>query len=87
MGEPGYFRSPTIRGDNVVFASEGALCSVPPKGGVACRLTPTMTASPTGDLVSLANLCQDLIVVDERAHGLPDLGGRPGRRLPELPLR
>jgi tricorn protease len=39
MGEQGYYRTPTIHADTVVFASEGDLWSVPATGGQATRLT------------------------------------------------
>lgn len=39
MSENGYYRSPTIAGDTVVFVSEDDLWTVPAAGGVARRLT------------------------------------------------
>jgi hypothetical protein len=35
----GYYRFPTVNGDNVVFMSEGDLWKAPISGGVAMRLT------------------------------------------------
>jgi tricorn protease len=38
-GAPGYFRSPALHGDTVVFTAEGDLWKVPLTGGAAQRLT------------------------------------------------
>ena len=38
-GTPGFYRSPTISGETIVFAAEGDLWTVPVTGGLARRLT------------------------------------------------
>lgn len=44
---PGYYRSPTLHHDTIVFCSEDDLWSVPSEGGVARRLTASLGAVST----------------------------------------
>jgi tricorn protease len=44
---PGYYRSPTLHGDTLVFCSEDDLWQVPVTGGVARRLTASLGALAT----------------------------------------
>ena len=50
-GVAGYYRSPAIRGDTIVFAAEGDLWTVSAGGGVATRLT-THPAEETSPAIS-----------------------------------
>lgn len=43
MNQSGYYRFPTIQGDTIVFTSEDDLWSVPASGGVARRLTSSLS--------------------------------------------
>ncbi|MBT7808756.1 peptidase [Candidatus Poribacteria bacterium] len=58
---PGYYRSPTIYGDSLVFASEDDLWTVSPEGGIARRLTSAVGAtrapcfSPDGSLLAMVS--------------------------------
>ncbi len=47
---PGYYRSPTLHGDTLVFCSEDDLWQVPVTGGVARRLTASLGALATPHL-------------------------------------
>ncbi|HSJ27086.1 MAG TPA: peptidase, partial [Acidimicrobiia bacterium] len=61
MGQRGYYRHPTIRGDSVVFVSEDDLWAVDRRGGEARRLTanPGMQAfprlSPDGESIAFTS--------------------------------
>jgi tricorn protease len=62
MTNPGYYRFPSIQGDTVVFASEDDLWSVPVHGGIARRLTSSLSnatrpfVSPDGEWLAFAAL-------------------------------
>ncbi|HWG19443.1 MAG TPA: S41 family peptidase [Terracidiphilus sp.] len=78
----GYYRSPAVHGDTVVFTSEGDLWTVSVKGGTAQRLTTapgteTMaTISPDGKTVAfLANY-----EGPSEVYTMPVTGGLPQRR-------
>lgn len=81
----GYFRSPSIAGDRVVFLSEDDVWTAPRGGGVARRLTSNLgpvgrtIVSPTGELIAFTGT--------EEAHAevyvMPADGG-PARRITYL---
>src|SRR5215213_1725990 len=79
--EQGYYGSPTIHDDTVVFVCEGDLWSVPASGGVARRLTSnpgeisTPMFSPDGTLIAFAGRDEGAPEV----YVMPAKGG-PGRR-------
>lgn len=87
-GEDGYYRWPTVHGDDVVFVSEADLWKVPVSGGLATRLTshPANEVLPrfspdgkwiafTGDYLSSGDV-----------YVIPATGGEP-RRLTFHPVR
>ncbi|MFN2614023.1 MAG: S41 family peptidase [Actinomycetota bacterium] len=81
MRNAGYFRTPTVNGDVVIFVSEDDLWSVPLAGGIARRLTAGLGAvsrpaiSPDGKLVAFTSM--------EEGHAevyvMPAAGGPPKR--------
>lgn len=81
MDSRGYYRTPTIAGQTIVFVCEDDLWSVDARGGIARRLT----AGP--GLVSLPRLSPDAQTIayvgrDEgtpEVYTIPVLGGRPRR--------
>jgi tricorn protease len=82
MPSSGYYRHPTIHGDDVVFVSEDDLWSVPVGGGVAGRLTANPGShshprfSPEGALVAFVSRDEGR----SEAHVM-EAGGGPSRRL------
>ena len=80
--QPGYYRSPAIHGDTILFTSEGDLWSVPVQGGTARRLTTNSgtesmaTISPDGQTVAFAAEYEGPTEV----YTLPINGGMPERR-------
>jgi len=79
--EPGYFRSPSLRGETVVFVAEGDLWSAPAAGGRAARLTTHLAAesnpaiSPDGSLVAFRAAYEG----PEDVYAMPIAGGPPRR--------
>src|SRR5690348_1196965 len=81
MRNAGYFRTPTVHGDTVIFVSEDDLWTVPLHGGVARRLTAGLgpvsrpALSPDGALVAFTSM--------EEGHAevyvMPAQGGQPKR--------
>ncbi|WP_263355969.1 S41 family peptidase [Acidicapsa ligni] len=80
--QPGYYRSPAIHGDTIVFGSEGDLWSVPVQGGLARRLTSnsgleSMPAiSPDGQTLAFAAQYEG----PREVYTMPLNGGVPERR-------
>lgn len=78
----GYYTSPAVRGDNIVFASEGDLWVVSVKGGVARRLTSNpgteshAVLSADGNTVAFAGDFEGPTEV----YTMPIEGGIPQRR-------
>ncbi|MFC4159183.1 S41 family peptidase [Chitinimonas lacunae] len=79
--QPGYFRFPSIAGDQVVFTAEGDLWTVPVSGGRANRLTThpaqeTHAAlSPDGRWVAFSANYEGTL----EAYVMPSSGGQPKR--------
>jgi len=77
----GYYRWPTIHGDNVVFGSEDDLWLVPAGGGVARRLTANLAIttqpfySPDGSLIAYSGREEGHLEV----YSMPSDGGPPCR--------
>ncbi|HVL81284.1 MAG TPA: PDZ domain-containing protein [Actinomycetota bacterium] len=81
MRNGGYFRSPTIRGDTIVFVSEDDLWTVPASGGVARRLTANLGPVGRASLSPDGSLCA--FTGSEEAHPevyvMPSDGGSATR--------
>jgi tricorn protease len=81
-GPLGYYRSPTIHGDTIVFTAEGDLWTVPAGGGVARRLTShaateaAAAISPDGKTVAFSASYEGSFEV----YTMPLEGGLPARR-------
>jgi len=81
-GTMGYYRSPTIRGETIVFTAEGDLWSVPLQGGLARRLTShpgeesRATISPDGAMIAFSASYEGPTEV----YTMPTAGGLPTRR-------
>lgn len=79
--EPGYFRSPVIRGDTVVFTAEGDLWTVSTAGGLARRLT----SHPAEETQALLSPDGTQVAFVAAYDGTPELyrmplaGGEPER--------
>ncbi|MCU0755844.1 MAG: S41 family peptidase [Xanthomonadales bacterium] len=79
--EPGYFRSPAIRGDSVVFTAEGDLWTVATSGGLARRLT----SHPAEEAQALISPDGTQVAFVAAYDGTPELyrmplaGGEPER--------
>jgi tricorn protease len=77
----GYFRTPTVRADTIVFAAEGDLWRVPITGGSAARLTThpgdesDPTLSPDGAQVAFAAAYEGAT----ETYVMPSMGGPPVR--------
>jgi tricorn protease len=77
----GYFRYPTLAGDQVVFTAEGDLWSAPLAGGRATRLTThsaqetNAVASPDGKSIAFAAWYDG----PKEVYVMPLAGGRPRR--------
>ena len=77
----GYYRSPAIHGDTVVFVSEDDLWTVPAAGGVARRLTSGLGAtgapafSPDGQWIAYSGREEG----HTEAYLIPATGGEPRR--------
>ncbi|WP_052573755.1 S41 family peptidase [Haloferula sp. BvORR071] len=78
---PGYYRSPALSGDTVVFTAEGDLWKIPLTGGVAQRLSShpgvetSATISPDGSQVAFSAQYEGPI----EAYVMPIAGGLPKR--------
>lgn len=78
---PGYFRSPAIRGDTVVFTAEGDLWAVSTAGGLARRLT-THPAEETQAVISPDGAQVAFVAAYDGApelYRMPLAGGAPER--------
>jgi tricorn protease len=79
--DPGYFRFPTLAGDQVIFTAEGDLWSVPLAGGRASRLTThpgqetNAVASPDGKWIAFDAAYDGPVEV----YVMPVQGGLPRR--------
>ncbi|RKU13707.1 peptidase [Candidatus Poribacteria bacterium] len=77
----GYYRSPTICGDTIVFVCEDDLWTVPVEGGVARRLTSNLGAagsprlSPDGELLAFSGRDEG----PSEVYVMPALGGEAKR--------
>lgn len=77
----GYYRSPTIHGETIVFVSEDDLWMVPVSGGLARRLTSNLgeitspRLSPDGTLLAFAG-CEEGY---PEVYVMPAEGGRARR--------
>jgi len=82
QGTRGYYRYPTIHGDEIVFTSEGDLWRVGTNGGQASRLTThpgeeSMAAfSPDGSMVAFSATYEG----PREVYTMPATGGLPVRR-------
>lgn len=80
-GPRGYFRTPSLRGDTVVFAAEGDLWRVATSGGLATRLTThpseetSPALSPDGKWVAFSASYEG----PEEVYVMPTSGGEPTR--------
>src|ERR1700723_1545068 len=78
----GYYRYPSVHGDNVVFTSEGDLWSVGIRGGTARRLTSNSGVesmariSPDGQTVAFVGQYEG----PSEVYTVPLAGGSPERR-------
>ncbi|MDH5293158.1 MAG: hypothetical protein OEW91_05700, partial [Acidimicrobiia bacterium] len=82
MAVRGYYRHPTVHGDQVVFVSEDDLWSVTIDGGTASRIT----ANPGSHAFPRLSPNGDRLAFVSRDEGRPevhlmDAGGGPSRRL------
>jgi tricorn protease len=81
MKTHGYYRFPSIHGDNVVFVSEDDLWTVPATGGIARRLTSGLGAvsypaySPDGRWIAFVG-CEE---GQTEVYLIPATGGEPRR--------
>jgi len=81
-GTLGFYRSPDIRGETVVFAAEGDLWTVPIAGGLARRLTShaaeesSPAISPDGNTLAFTARYEGLAAL----YTMPITGGAPVRR-------
>jgi tricorn protease len=81
-GPLGYYRSPAIHGDTIVFTAEGDLWTVPAGGGVARRLTShaateaAAAISPDGRTVAFSASYEG----SPEVYTMPLEGGLPARR-------
>lgn len=79
---PGYYRNPSVRGDTIIFTSEGDLWSVGSHGGPAHRLTSSTgvetmaTISPDGQTIAYSAEYEGPTEV----YTIPINGGSPQRR-------
>jgi tricorn protease len=82
FGKAGYYRSPSIHGNTIVFTAEGDLWTVSTMGGTAERLTShtgyesRAAISPDGSLVAYSAQYEGPTEV----YTIPIQGGRPTRR-------
>jgi len=82
VGTVGFYRTPTLRGDTVVFAAEGDLWTVSGQGGIARRLTthPAQESdpalSPDGKTLAFTGRYEGPVEV----YTMPVEGGAPVRR-------
>ncbi|MGH9784721.1 MAG: S41 family peptidase, partial [Terriglobia bacterium] len=81
-GTLGFYRSPDVRGETVVFAAEGDLWTVPITGGLARRLTShaaeesSPSISPDGNTLAFTARYEGLAAL----YTMPITGGAPVRR-------
>ena len=81
-GRPGYYRSPSIHGDTIIFTAEGDLWIVSAKGGAARRLTSNpgeeigAAISPDGQTVAFSAQYEG----PREVYTMPVDGGLPQRR-------
>jgi len=79
QSDGGYFRFPTLAGDQIVFTAEGDLWAVPIAGGHAARLTThpaeetNAVASPDGKQLAFSAAYDGPVEV----YVMPVAGGRP----------
>lgn len=79
---PGYYRFPTIHGDNIIFTAEGDLWTVSAEGGAARRLTSNTgteshaAISPDGSTVAFTAEYEG----PQEVYTMPVDGGLPQRR-------
>ena len=82
VSRPGYYRSPAIHGDTIIFTAEGDLWSVNTKGGAARRLTSNpgeefrAAISPDGKTVAFTGEYEGT----DDVYTMPVDGGLPQRR-------
>src|SRR5687768_8653621 len=81
-GTLGFYRSPAIQGETIVFAAEGDLWTVPVTGGLARRLTShaneesSPAISPDGSTLAFTARYEGLAAL----YTMPITGGAPIRR-------